>query len=589
MRKRLVCISLLILVVSAGAQDPTASTTSSGAPVFGETILVKVVNVDVYVTDRKGNPITGLTEADFEIFENKSEVRLSNFYEFREGTEVALPAEDGVVVEEEAPAPRRREDLFTSHPGLEKSTVPAHQRLNLVVYVDHFNITPGARNRLFRYLRPFLRTKMDRNDRVMLVSYNRSVKVERPFTSDPELIAAATYDLERHTGGRTTYMSERADLLDDIDDDQDRADYYSMRARVRLHAENVYNDLQFTVDGLNEVVSKMAGIPGRKALLYVSEGLQLRAAEDLFFALGERFREGRDSQAAGEHIMESMQFDASRMFTTLADLANANRVSFYNIDAAGLRVGGLRSAEYRGSLFSTNIDSVHTRNLQDTLLYLSDRTGGRAIVGTNNFLDGLSQIGSDFENYYSLGYSPAHSGSGRRYKIDVKLTKATQKRLGKTRLRYRDSYQDKPVRQEMGDATLATLAYGFQSNELGVRLVPRQQIRREKGDYLVSMDVRLPLRTVELIPSGELYHGKVRVWAQAIDNKGRTSNVQENRWPLQVKATDFERVRTDGSYMVYELKLVMRAGEQKVAIAVRDELTANASYISQGLTVGPVG
>ena len=245
------------------------------------------------------------------------------------------------------------------------------------------------------------------------------------------------------------------------------------------------------------------------------------------------------------------------------------------------------SERHSSSLFSTNIDSVHVRNLQDTLLYLSDRTGGKAIVGTNNFLDGLSQIGSDFENYYSLGFSPSHSGSGRRYKISVKLKKETEKRIGKkTRLRFRDSYQDKPVRQEMGDATLATLAYGFQSNPLGVRLIPESQIRRENGDYMVSVAVRLPLRSVELVPSGGMYHGKVRIWARAIDGKGRTSNVQENPWPLEVKEADIDRVREDGSYVVYELKLLMRSGEQKVAIAVRDEWTAKASYISQGLTVG---
>jgi hypothetical protein len=55
--------------------------------------------------------------------------------------------------------------------------VPEDQRLNLVVYVDQQNITPINRNKLFRYLRQFLNTKLDRDDRVMLVTYNRSLKV----------------------------------------------------------------------------------------------------------------------------------------------------------------------------------------------------------------------------------------------------------------------------------------------------------------------------------------------------------------------------------------------------------------------------
>ncbi|MDX1385076.1 MAG: VWA domain-containing protein [Thermoanaerobaculia bacterium] len=486
------------LVAAATAQEPAAEQEPAavpaaaaqpdpGSPVFGETINVKVVNVDVYVTDRKGNPIRGLTRDDFELFENRDQVRISNFYEFNDGTEVT-GALGGEAPKEKKPKKKRREELFTSHPGLERSPVPEDQRLNLVVYVDQFNISPAGRNRTFRFLRQFLRTKLDRDDRVMLVTYNRSIKVVRPFTSDAELIAAATYELEKQTGGRTLYNSERADLLDEIDDDQARANYYSMLARVRLQAENIYNDLQFSVDGLTEVVSQLAGIPGRKAILYVSEGLELRAAEDLFWALGERFRDQEASSS--EHIMESMRYDASRLFTQVADLANANRVAFYNIDAAGLRVGGMRSAEHQGTLFSTNIDSIHIRNLQDTLLYMSDRTGGKAIVGTNGFLDGFNQIASDFENYYSLGFSPSHSGSGRRYKLDVQLTKAAAKRIGKHRIRYRDSYQDKPLAQEMGDATLASLVYGYQSNPLGVRLIPEDQILRDNGDYMVSVAVR---------------------------------------------------------------------------------------------------
>ena len=185
-------LALLLCLQGVSAQPPSddvaeafgAEAEGDSGFAFGETIYVKVVNVDVFVTDKKGNPITGLTAEDFELTENKSPVAISNFYEFRGGSEMK---ED----EEEIPTPqqRARDRLFTSHPGLQDSTIPEDQRLNLVVYVDHLNITPVGRNRLFRYLRQFLRSKLDRNDRAMLVSYNRSVKVIRAFTSDPQLIA----------------------------------------------------------------------------------------------------------------------------------------------------------------------------------------------------------------------------------------------------------------------------------------------------------------------------------------------------------------------------------------------------------------
>ncbi len=413
---------------AASAKPETKDETAEeeDASPFGETIFVRVVNVDVFVRDKDGNPVTGLTQDDFELYEDGKPIAITNFYEYKEGKEVR---------EEEAPAPekrdrpRSRDEVFESHPGLATSDVPEDQRLNLVVYVDQQNITPINRNKLFRYLRQFLNTKLDRDDRVMLVTYNRSLKVVRPFTTDSQLVADATYELEKHTGGRSTQNSDRIDVLKDIDEGRDCQMSFG---RAKLYAENVFNDLQFTLDGLRTAMDQLAGVPGRKAVLYVSEGLQMRAGEDVFWAIDERFRDGGgDSQqgasvGAGDcsnAIMESFHYDASRRLTDIANAASANRVTIYTVDAAGLRIGGLRSAEFGSIGLSTNIESIYTRNLQDTLMFLADKTGGRSIVNTNNFLDGLSSIGADFDNFYSLGFQPSHAGTGRRYPLEVKIKK----------------------------------------------------------------------------------------------------------------------------------------------------------------------
>ena len=47
---------------------------------YVETVDVTVVNLDVYVTDKKGEPVTGLTRDDFEVFENGRPVAISNFF-----------------------------------------------------------------------------------------------------------------------------------------------------------------------------------------------------------------------------------------------------------------------------------------------------------------------------------------------------------------------------------------------------------------------------------------------------------------------------------------------------------------------------
>src|SRR5688572_21745609 len=59
------------------------SATLTGQEKLVETIEVRVTNIDVVVTDRKGNPVSGLTKDDFELFDNNKQQVITNFYEVR--------------------------------------------------------------------------------------------------------------------------------------------------------------------------------------------------------------------------------------------------------------------------------------------------------------------------------------------------------------------------------------------------------------------------------------------------------------------------------------------------------------------------
>src|SRR5438270_10748277 len=65
---------------------------ASLAQEVAESIEVRVVNVDVVVRDRAGKPVTGLTKADFEIFENGQKREITNLYEVRALAPAALSA-----------------------------------------------------------------------------------------------------------------------------------------------------------------------------------------------------------------------------------------------------------------------------------------------------------------------------------------------------------------------------------------------------------------------------------------------------------------------------------------------------------------
>lgn len=572
-------IAGLLLIGAAGALAQEGPSETPRA-VFEESVHVKVVNVQVFVRDGDGNPVTGLTRDDFILREQKDPVTITNFYEVEDRVKVGdVP---GLV-------PDDPEIRFVDRPGLERRrrVVPEDERLHLVIYIDHMNIRPQNRNRVFRYVREFLRKDLTRDDRVMLLSYNRSVKVERDFTTDPQMIANALYDLEKHTGGRTQWDSDRADIIRDIGE-EDRF-YEYVQGRVRIYSQTIYNDMQFTLDGLKDTVVSLAGLPGRKAFMYVSDGLPMRAGADLWEALDQRGRSVDSLSYNQNSYLDSLQYDSSRRFSDLVDTANANEVSFYTIVAAGPMGINSRDASMQGMAFTSNIDSVARDNVHSSVMYMADETGGQYIVNTNNFRDGLNRIALDFTSYYSLGFQPGHAGTGRRYRLEVVLTPEAKRRLGlKDRhVRHRLSYRDKSIDTEMTEGTLAALKLGYEKNDLDIALVKREEIRREEqGLYTVHVDVRVPIGEMTLVPVGTVgdHLLRARVWVQALASNGDISPPSVEPFELTIPPEDLERAKE--SYYTYTLPLIMKEGDQRLTIAVRDEVAGQTSFITRTLRVG---
>ena len=566
----LLALALALPLAPAGrAQEPATPETEAPVEatgdedVFFETVDVNVVNVQVFVTDKKGNPITGLGVDDFEVFEDKRPVKITNFFavEGRRPVVAASSAEPVVAAPEAQPAlPEASEPL------------PADQQLHLIVYIDNFNIRPFNRNRVFRRLREFLSQKLERGDRVMLVTYDRSLHFRHPFTSNPDLVASALFDLEKLSGHALQYDSEHRDLMRDIEQAESigQVDY-----RVRQFAESRYSDMRFALDAMSEMIDSLAGIEGRKALLYVSDGLPMTPAEDLFHALQHKFQDSS--------ILSRMRdYDLSRRFVRLSDAANTNEVTIYTIDAAGLRVafsGSAEAARYGNTPGLWQVaESMQVHNLQSPLLLMAERTGGTAIYNTNDVGDGLSRVAEDFGSYYSLGYVPGHRGDGRFHKIEVKTQ---QKGL---RVRHRRGYRDKPIPARMADSTMSTLRYGFDRNPLGIALRLGEQTRHEGGNVVVDMVVAIPIDNVTLVERRDFHEARVKLFVAAMDEEGGVADVQEETLPIRIPLDEVEQRR--GQNFNYALKLLMRPGGHRVAIGIRDEIGAGTSFISEFVRVG---
>jgi VWFA-related protein len=548
----------VVLLAADAAADERADA------VFFESLDVNLVQVEVYVTGRDGAAVAGLTADDFEVFEDGRPMTISNFYAVEEGRPVSPePAVAPLAVPPGAPPAA----LPAASPP-----VPEDQRLHLIVYFDNLQMRPFNRNRVAREVRAFLAAQVRPDDRVMVVTFERSLHVRQPFTADLHAAFAALEGTEKLTGFAVQAATERDQLLRRLETTDDLA---LAEPEVEFYAKSVHRDVTDSIDALKELVGSLGGLPGRKALLYVSDGIAMTAADDLFHVLDNRF----GVQSTGK--LTSMRYSARNDFRELVARANANRVTFYTLDAAGLRGHSSLSAE-RGASGAggsyAEADFVRDSNLSEPLQMMALDTGGQAAFNTNNFAGALRRMAEDFRSYYSLGYLPAHSGDGRYHTIEVEV-----KRRG-VEVRHRSGYRDKTLEARLGEGALAALLHGVGVDPFDVRLVLGRARPRDDGYYLVPLEVRIPLGRVTLVPQGDLFRGQLHVVVAVLDREGGTSPPEPTPIPLAVPAAEIETAR--GKDFVYAVELLTRPGEHEVAVGVRDELGGETAFVRRGFSVG---
>lgn len=556
----------MVLAASAVAQDPEPVETE--APFVGS-VQVSVVNVDVYVTDREGNPVTGLSAADFEVKEDGKPVEITNFYAVERGRpagprpdpeDAAQPADDRASAPE--PLPWEQE-------------LPRDQRLRLVVFVDNFNLRPLERNRILGSLRTFLLTQLGPQDEVMLVSDDRALNVRHPFTRDLGAVADSLLELSETSGFRVPRDNDRREALRGVEEATSASEALNW---ARNYAESQFDELSATVSSLREFLDSIAGLPGRKVLLHVSSGIPMVPGQEVFEAIDVKFQ---DSQA----FMEMARYDGSHLFERLAVQANAHRISFYMVDAGGLRPDVFGGAEYRGSSSPTSrtrVGSAAEANLQSSLHYLADRSGGRAIVNVNDVLQPLRQVGASLQSYYSLGYNERSVGDGRYHRITVKV-----RRPG-VDVRHRDGYRSLSRQDRMADRVRAALSYTYEENPLHIDAQPGDGMQQSDGQYVVPLTIRIPVDQIVLFPQADGRHeAHLQLFVAAIDDRGRSSAVETVPLGFRLDAEQVDAAR--GESYVYTHRLLMRAGQQKLALAVLDEIGARYSVLSLRVQTGQSG
>lgn len=607
---RPVALVLLLLGLAAtGARaQPAGSSRAAAAPaegslaaVFGDSVSVELVEVEVFVTDQ-GEPVPGLDRDDFRLAVDGRPVEIAHFA--RVGARVdERSAPDGGSRRDKEPegAPAAEE------PG---GAVRPPDPATVVVFLDLLHLGPGSRKRLDEELGPALERAVRPGDEVLVMAYDGGLDVVQPLTSDITAVRDALGRIRPITanqlqGGFADQRALEAVMVQQMVEAKGDTAPGVAGICVRLgplaetYAEQAHHRVEQSVDALTGFVDSLAGLEGPKVLLHISDGIPLvPGGQVLQYAI--ELCDGTGAQRGVDYATDVTglgsvgqrerwdpfgartrlnELDTTGDWQRLASHANVHRVSFYTIQAGGVEdflVSVANDVRMSGQTLAYG-----PRNRQDTLDLVARETGGRALLNANDLSRRVAEALDDFRSHYLLAFQPVPSKPGTVHRIQVEVDRPGAE------VRHRKSYRAQAVHERVSAGVLTSLFYGRQANPLGVTVVARPapgaaaevpgngeaEVRR------VRLQVHLPLTRLTLLPRGERFEGAFSVFLAARDEDGATTPVRQVSIPVSVPLEGMVRD------FVYEVEIPLAPGGHRVAVALRDELGGETSYVHQRVEV----
>ncbi len=398
-------LAALLAATLAVAQDP---------PVIKTT--VDEVVLDVVVRDKKGKPIKDLTAADITLMDNGVKQQIKGF-RLVEGAEA-------IELEKRTPLDPLRQ-------------------LRLVTLVFE-PVGQDARRIAKQAALELIKGDQGTNVFYSVMTINNGLFILQQFTSDKEKLrkavekatsgqlAAHASESERIKGELKTSMEQlrqtpAASTLNTSGASQQQAGSEAGGQAVQMKLIDIQNEMlrvdqavgagentRVSIFGLLSLVRGQQSMPGRKTILYFSEGLWIPTHLDMpWRAL---------MSAANQHNVTFYPIDARGVQTggqnasAAADMARAAAASAASITADGgaVSVESVRSSE-------TGEASVRN-NVQMPLRDLAESTGGFLIGDTNDLRPSLKRVNEEVNSFYEVTYSPGittYDGAFRKTAVTV--------------------------------------------------------------------------------------------------------------------------------------------------------------------------
>ena len=500
----------------------TAQEMDSG--VFGEVIDVRVMNLEVVVTDKDGERVRGLAPEDFILTVDGAEVSVEYFTEIEGGTAVV------------------RDDAG------EISTVPAllpgePVGTSFLVFLDDYFSLYHDRNRVLGRMieqLPLLGPEdqmavvaFDGTKLEMLANWTRSVsKLERVFTAAKERPAFGLREEVRRRAFSTPVGFDGRGTLG-----------------TRFQIDELATRLQRVTLAASTALRTFAQPSGRKAMLLLAGGWPDNPIDVV------------TSIPTLADYSDSLGY-ASSLYRPLFDTANRLSYTLYPVDVRGFRVDSGASAEYGDfgeAAVARELSSNREWSENATLSRLARETGGRAFLNSQNRA-AFEGAWRDTRSYYWLGFTPEWRGEDERHKVRV------APRDPKLKVRSRRSFSDLSRQTEVTMMVESALLFG---NPPGAMTLSAQAGESEKAGFRkvhLPVWVEIPVGELTFLPNADGVAAETELRVAVEDKNGDRSEI-----PIIPIRIELDENPEPGSSSVFETALLMRRMHHDLVVSLYDK------------------
>ncbi|MCZ6507420.1 MAG: VWA domain-containing protein [Acidobacteria bacterium] len=549
----------------------------AGAQTVVDEVEVSVIELDVSVRDRRGRSVAGLARESFAVSLAGVALEITNF---RAVAGTAAAAEKAA----------------------EQVPLAALEPRHLVLYFDESSLDGGERAALARRLVASLAGGLAPGARIMVAGRHGSeLRIYQPFTESPELLTAAV-DAAVRAAPRNAASAEMSELLREIEhavSKLEEAPRVSGRAQSRVLAARstsfVSEALQRvarSAEVFEQLVRLQGGLPGRKAILYVGDGLAVNPGELLGAALRDAF--GRFALSSMSDFIDSTSTASlgGGVLGAVAESAASRQVVVYALDTTGSEALPMATAEYRSidagrsggaapsDTWTPAISSWRRSELRSALGTIAEATGGT--VFTDRRRDVLGPVVEDLGTYYSLGVAAPQTAT------PLGELEVTVKDRG-LRVHHRRAARPRSIDEVDADRTVAALLAGDESdsspaNPLGARVTIGEITEAGEAICVVPLTVSVPVAAMMVVARNRVHEGQLSVFVATRDARRHMSDVR--KVVLPVSLANSALATAVGRQAEYRLELSLPVGPARIAVGVRDDLDPVLTLLMLDVEVG---